>query len=72
MADVHVLIEELVETPQLAWDHARRRWRPLGRALRAVVDGRLIVIDDVELDPEELGQMLAAHGAGLCILFLDD
>jgi hypothetical protein len=70
--DLKSLIEELVEVPQLAWDPGRRRWRPLGRAVRAAVDGRLIVIDDVELDPEELGQMLAAHGAGLCILFLDD
>ena len=73
---LHGLGAALIADPQLRWDEGLRRWQPSSNALRCVVepsqDEPVIYIDDVELSFAELGSLMAGHGAGICLLFLDD
>jgi hypothetical protein len=75
--------EELVEqlhalaaTPQLQWDHARARWRPVGPVIHCIVEHgsseTTVWIDELELGVDELADILSSHGAPVCLVFLDD
>jgi hypothetical protein len=70
------LAAALVDSPQLRWDVAARRWVPRGRAIccvvERIVDEPAVFVDEVELTVGELGAMLSSHGATICVVFLDD
>jgi hypothetical protein len=72
------IAELMIGAPQVAWDEAHTRWRPRGRVVRCAVepglspDEPLVAIDEVALTLDELGGMLADHGAHVCLIFLDD
>lgn len=72
------LAELMIAAPQVDWDDVQTRWRPRSRALRCSVDAgaepgsALVSIDELDLTLDELGAILADHGAHVCLLFLED